>query len=275
MVIAFLIRRNACGRKKLVTIVQEKPKIKVTLCFALIHKPSITTTYTKLISKINMTENEEYIYESIFNQVRMGFFSISEIKENIIEAIEDNRFDEEISEKWAFENIEQEFERLLEESKNWKRPTDSERLIEAFDELCKQNIIAIHNAGYTTSDGEYEVVEVERTLRENQVISDGYCFYHEQDLSRAITLKDSSLYIAYQKVNNSEDNVTLEVGKKIVKVLIDKGFEIEWNEDINSKILIPNFKWQYIYDEQKRDLWNYDIVAEMIIQKKQLPTSKI
>ncbi len=219
-----------------------------------------------------MNENEEFIYESIFNQVRMGFLSVSEIKENIIEEIEDNGFDKEISEKWAFENIEREFERLLEESKNWKRPTDSERLIEAFDELCKQNIIALHNAGYTTSDGEYEVVEVERALRENQVTSDGYCFYHKQDLSRAITPKDSSLYIAYQKVNNSDDNVTLEVGKKVIKVLTDKGFEIEWNEDVNSKILIPNFKWQYIYDEQKRDIRNYDKVAEIIIQKKQQST---
>lgn len=219
-----------------------------------------------------MTENEEFIYESIFNQVRMGFLSILEIKENIIEEIEDNGFDKEISEKWAFENIEQELERLLEESKNWKKPTDSERLIEAFDELCEQNIIALHNAGFTTSDGEYEVVEVERKLRENQVISDGYCFYHEQDLSRAITPKDSSLYIAYQKVNNSDDDVTLEVGKKVVKVLTNNGFKIEWNEDVNSKILIPNFRWEYIYDERKRDIQNYDEVADMIIQKKQPKT---
>ncbi|WP_405207094.1 DUF6891 domain-containing protein [Aquimarina sp. LLG6339-5] len=218
-----------------------------------------------------MTENEEFIYESIFNQVRMGFLSISEIKENIIEEIEDNGFEEEISKKWAFENIEQEFNRLLEESKSWKSPTDSERLIEAFDELCEKNIIALHNAGYTTSDGEYEVVEVERTLREYQVISDGYCFYHEQDLSRAITPQDSSLYITYQKVNNSDDKVTLEVGKRVAKILADKGFEIEWNEDINSKILIPNFKWQYLYDDKNRDLQNYNNVAEMII-KKQQPT---
>jgi len=215
-----------------------------------------------------MTENEEFIYESIYNQVRMGFLSVSEIKENIIEEIEDNEFDEEISEKWAFETIEKEFKTLLEESENWKRPTDSDRLIEVFDELCEQNIIALHNAGYTTSDGEYEVVEVERRLREYQVISDGYCFYHEQDLARAISPENSSLYLAYQKVDNSDDKVTLEVGRKVVKFLTEKGFEVEWNEDIKSKILIPNFKWQYTYSQRKRDLQNYDIVVEMMIQKK-------
>ncbi|WP_239774518.1 hypothetical protein [Tenacibaculum finnmarkense] len=46
-----------------------------------------------------MTENEEFIFESIYTQVRIGFSSISEIKENIIEEIEDNEFEKEISEK--------------------------------------------------------------------------------------------------------------------------------------------------------------------------------
>lgn len=218
-----------------------------------------------------MTENEEFIYESIFNQVRMGFLSISEIKENIIAEIEDNGFDEEISEKWASEIIGEEYNKLISESKNWKNPSDTEKLIEAFDELCKKNIIALHNAGYTTSDGEYEVVEVERNLRENQLTSDGYCFYHEQDLARAISLENPSLYIAFQKVDNSDDKVTLDVGKKVVKVLTDKGFEIEWNEDVNSKILIPNFKWQYIYNEKKRDLQNYMQTIELMSRKRQQP----
>ncbi len=222
-----------------------------------------------------MTENEEFIYESIFNQVRMGFLSIPEIKENIIEEIEDNEFTEEISEKWAFEIIDSEYNKLITESKNWKKPTDTEKLIEAFDELCENNIIALHNAGYTTSDGEYEIVEVEKSLRENQVTSEGYCFYHEQDLQSAISIKNPSLYIAYQKVDNSNEKVTLEVGKKVVKVLMDKGFEIEWEEDVNSKILIPNFKWQFLYNDEKRDLQDYEQVIEKMLPKKQLPTEAI
>ncbi|MGY6649442.1 DUF6891 domain-containing protein [Wenyingzhuangia sp. IMCC45574] len=220
-----------------------------------------------------MTENEEFIYESIFNQVRMGFLSISEIKENIIEEIEDNGFIEEMSEKWAFEIIDKEYQKLVSESENWETPTDTEKLIEAFDELCENNIIALHNAGYTTSDGEYEVVEVERNLRENQVISEGYCFYHEQDLSRAVSLENPSLYIAFQKVDNSDNEVTLSVGRNVVKILTEKGFKVEWNEDVNSKILIPNFKWQYIYDERKRDLQNYEQIVEIMSKKKQLPTT--
>ena len=101
-----------------------------------------------------MTENEAFIYESIFNQVRMGFLSLDEIQENILEEIEDNEFEDEISEEWAFDKIREENQKLLSESKQWKSPTDTERLIKAFDELCDQNIVALHNAGYTTSDGE-------------------------------------------------------------------------------------------------------------------------
>ncbi|MDO6491009.1 hypothetical protein Q4487_03360 [Cellulophaga sp. 3_MG-2023] len=215
-----------------------------------------------------MTENQEFIFESIFNQVRAGFTPISEIKENILEEIEDNEFDDEISEKWAIDTIEKEYNKLVLESKNWKNPTDTERLIEAFDELCSQNIIALHNAGYTTSDGEYEVVHVERSLLKKQTSSDGYCFYHEQDLSRALSTENPSLYIAFQKVNNSDNNVTLEVGKKIVKVLTNKGFNVKWDNDVNTKILIQDFKWQHIYKENGRDLLDFDKVAELISENK-------
>ena len=209
-----------------------------------------------------MTENQEFIYESIVSQVRMGFLPIDEIKDNIIEEIEDNGFEDEISEEWANEQIDNEWENLISESKNWKSPNDTERLTEAFDELCDQNIIALHNAGFETSDGEYEVVEVERALRENGKMSEGYCFYHEQDLARAISKDNPSLYIAFQKINNEDDKISIEVGKKVVEVLKHHGFAVDWNESANTKILIPNFKWQRIYDEKNRDLQDYNDVIE-------------
>jgi len=43
-----------------------------------------------------MTENEQFIFDSIYNQIRIGFTSISEIKENIIEEIEENEFQKKI-----------------------------------------------------------------------------------------------------------------------------------------------------------------------------------
>ncbi|STD58931.1 DUF6891 domain-containing protein [Empedobacter falsenii] len=215
-----------------------------------------------------MTENEAFIYESIENQVRMGFLSLDEIKDNILDEIEDNEFENEISEDWATQHIEAEWQSMLNETKTWKSPTDIERLIAAFDELCDQNIIALHNAGYTTSDGEYEVVDVERKLQDNGIVSDGYCFYHEQDLSRAIAKEYPSLYIAFQKVDNEDDDVTIAVGKKVVEVLKKHQFEVDWNESPTSKILIPNFKWELFYDENNVDLLDYEAVAKHMIAKK-------
>lgn len=213
-----------------------------------------------------MTENEEFIYESIFNQLRMGFLSIDEIQENILEEIDDNEFEDEISEEWAFDKIREENQKLLSESKQWKSPTDTERLIKAFDELADKNIIALHNAGYTTSDGEYEVVEVERDLRENEEESDGYCFYHEQDLARAIALEDSSLFIAFQKVDNTDDATTIEVGKVVAEVLINNDFRIKWDGSARTKIEIPGFRWQKIFDEDARDLQDYSEVVDRMLQ---------
>ena len=218
-----------------------------------------------------MTENEEFIFESIFNQVRMGFVSVSEIKDTIFEEIEDNGFEDEISEEWASEIIDKEYNKLKSESQNWNKPTDTEKLIEAFDELCKENIIALHNAGFENSDGEYEVSEVEKALNKQKIASYGYCFYHEQDLSRAVSIENPSLFISFQKINNTDSNVTLEIGRKIVKILADKGLDIEWDEDVNQKILIKNFKWQYLYYEDKRDLQDYNDVIGLIINK-ELPT---
>jgi len=50
-------------------------------------------------------------------------------------------------------------------------------------------------------------------------------------------------------------------------VLTNKGFEIEWDENVNTKILIQNFKWQYLYDNQRRDILDYDKVIEIMLNQ--------
>ena len=111
-------------------------------------------------------------------------------------------------------------------------------------------------------------MDVEQKLRDNGIVSNGYCFYHEQDLSRAIAKEDPSLYIAFQKVDNEDDDVTIAVGKKVVEVLKKHQFEVDWNESPTSKILIPNFKWELFYDENNVDLLDYEAVAKHMIAKK-------
>ncbi len=211
-----------------------------------------------------MTENQEFIYNSIVTQVKMGLFSLEELEENILEEIEDNELEDEISEEWALKTINDEFNKHKEIAKSFKKSSDTERLIKAFDTLCKNNIIALHNAGYTSSEGDYEAVEVEIALRKENVISDGYCFYHQQDLEGVIELK-GDLHLRFNKVDNEDDEVSVKIGKRIVEILKQHDFNIEWDETANQRIKIKDFEWQWVYDENNRDLLDYDKVVEMMI----------
>lgn len=216
--------------------------------------------------KQSMSEDQQFIFDSIYTQVRSGFYSLEDIQNNIIEEIEDNGFEDEISEDWAYKQINAVNEELLKESESWGENTQTNRLIAAFDELAESKIIALHYTGYTMDDGEYEVVEVERTLNDNDEKSEGYCFYHGQDLERAV--RGEGLNISFQKINNESDVVSKEIAKKIVAVLEKHDLKVDWNGKASSKILLPEFKWQRIYDEDDRDLLNYNYVVDAILLNK-------
>nr|WP_298002792.1 hypothetical protein [uncultured Flavobacterium sp.] len=216
--------------------------------------------------KQSMSEDQQFIFDSIYTQVRSGFYSLEDIQNNIIEEIEDNGFEDEISEDWAYKQINAVNEELLKESESWGENTQTNRLIAAFDELAESKIIALHYTGYTMDDGEYEVIEVERTLNDNNEKSEGYCFYHGQDLERAV--RGDGLNISFQKINNESDVVSKEIAKKIVAVLEKHDLKVDWNGKASSKILLPEFKWQRIYDEDDRDLLNYNYVVDAILLNK-------
>lgn len=216
--------------------------------------------------KQSMSEDQQFIFDSIYTQVRSGFYSLEDIQNNIIEEIEDNGFEDEISEDWAYKQINAVNEELLKESESWGENTQTNRLIAAFDELAESKIIALHYTGYTMDDGEYEVIEVERTLNDNNEKSEGYCFYHGQDLERAV--RGDGLNISFQKINNESDVVSKEIAKKIVAVLEKHDLNVDWNGKASSKILLPEFKWQRIYDEDDRDLLNYNYVVDAILLNK-------
>lgn len=212
----------------------------------------------------NMSEDQKFIFDSIYTQVRSGFYSIEDIQSSIIDEIDDNGCADEVSEEWAFEQIDNMYEELLQESASWPTPTYTQRLVAAFDELAESKMIALHFPGYDHEDGEYEAEEVERTLIDNGTKSEGYCFYTGHDLDKAI--KGEGLSIHFQKLNNVSDAVSKEVANKIVEILRKHDFEVVWNNKANSPIFLPNFTWQKVYNEEDRDLLNYNHVIEMILE---------
>jgi len=109
--------------------------------------------------KQSMSEDQQFIFDSIYTQVRSGFYSLEDIQNNIIEEIEDNGFEDEISEDWAYEQIDRVNEELLKESESWGENTQTTRLIAAFDELAESKIIALHYTGFTNDTGNMKLLK--------------------------------------------------------------------------------------------------------------------
>lgn len=213
-----------------------------------------------------MTHNQENIDEIILSHVAFGLYSKSDIKEEIIATIEDEEL--EVPLDWVLQQIEFHWENKLQESQKWIKPTDVERLILAFDELCKQNITALHNAGYTTSDGIIAVTEIEQVLRNHNHKSDGFCFYNKQDLEQLLDNDNSSLWIAFNKLENTNDAIAVKIGEKVKKVLQKHGFTTQWNGKSTQRIEIKNMNWQRIYNENQPDLLDYTSVVNLILSQK-------
>lgn len=198
-----------------------------------------------------MSENQQYVYHAIVSQIRMGFKSPDEIYEYLTEMVEDEEMEDEIDMDWVKENLDREYaERVKASETEWRYPTDPYRLADAFEELRALGIIALHNAGYTISDGESDVVEIEQALREEGTMSEGYCFYHEQDLERAIDPDEPMLHLAFQKIDNSDPEVTAKLGKTIVEVLQKHHLNVDWNGDVNKRIIISPILWNKVYEEE-------------------------
>lgn len=72
--------------------------------------------------------------------------------------------------------------------------------------------------------------------------------------------------IAFQKIDNSDDTVTIGVGKKVAEKLKDNGFEVIWDGTAQTKIEIPNFDWEKIYKDSDEDLLNHNRVLEFMVK---------
>ena len=211
-----------------------------------------------------MSEDKQFIFDSIFTQVRSGFYSLEEIQINVIEDVDYYGFGDEISEGWVREQIQKVHKEFLEEYRNTKQSSDTKRLIAAFDELVlKHKIVALHAPGFITEDSEYEIVDVERTLNENDVASQGYCFYNGEDLDAAV--RGEQLILYFQKIENTSDATAKKLAQKIIVVLQNHGLNTEWDEKVSSPIILPGFKWQRIYEETARNLHDNNYVIDAIL----------
>lgn len=211
-----------------------------------------------------MTENEEYIFDHFLISIKSGLYSLEDIITDALEVIEDEGWENEISEEWVRENVKREFDKNTLASVKWKQPTDPDLLIKAFDQLCRQKIVALHNAGYTKQDAVYDAQDIWTDAEDEGLNPIGYCYYHGQDLERAI--HDDELSIGFYGATENNDKEAIIIGHKVVAALKEVGFDVEWNGSAAKRIVIKDFHWQNAFttEDEVEDKWGYDRVLKLM-----------
>ncbi len=93
-------------------------------------------------------------------------------------------------------------EEWKQKKEQWPAVTVCDRLDEAFEAINARGVIAIPNAGYFQSDGydDFREAYLEH-LKKSEVVGD--CFYHGQDLERAVF--GGGLYLAFGPTDPTDE----------------------------------------------------------------------
>jgi hypothetical protein len=181
-----------------------------------------------------MSEADDYILNAIKTWVWSGFYSPSDVDQMIGDILEDEA--DEASLRAA---VRPEFARKAAAQASWPTTTDCDRLDEAFKELNARGIIALQNTGLAMSDGIADVSQVLHQRGRKGV--KGYCFYHGQDLERAVA--GVGLWLAFGDLDQDPQKKA-EVGRTVKAVFERFGFRVEWNGDPETRLCLPDIDWK-------------------------------
>ena len=181
-----------------------------------------------------MSEEEKYILDSIKGWVWSGFYSESDIREMLYDILEEG-----CDEDMLLASIAPECAQKLLAEKEWPQITDFDRLHSVFYKLHEEGICALHNAGYTMSDGFEEVGEVVHDAPNGHYHS--FCFYHGQDVESAVNGR--GLMIAFGALENNEAK-SMQIGKRVAESLGEAGFKVERDGTITTRICLPAIDWK-------------------------------
>jgi hypothetical protein len=183
---------------------------------------------------IKRDDYDEPIEEEIRIRVWSGFHSLSDVL-TMIKDRDESDVDQEMLEEFA----RSEFQAKREAEATWPLVTDCVRLDEVFDSLNSAGIIALQNAGYTMSDGLGAVNEALASHHSEKV--QGYCFYHEQDVARAVD--GFGLWVAFGDIADTESGKR-EIGPLVKAEFERHGFMVQWDGNPDTRIDIPQIVWQ-------------------------------
>lgn len=196
------------------------------------------------------------VLEEIKKEILFGFEDQEQVFEDVCEMF----YGEPLDKSWLQAEIAKEFDIRKKESVSWQRPTDFEKLVKVFDQLNREKIISLHKAGHTRQDGESDCISIIKELESAETLNiKGYCYYHAQDLERAIK-KNGNLYIGYNGYNQ-DDTLAKQVANRIVELLQTESFKIDWSGSLDDRIKITEIDWKKLPDTID---YNYDRVFENV-----------
>ena len=131
-----------------------------------------------------------------------------------------------------------EFAAKREEERDWPATTDCDRLDAIFAQLTKGGILALANAGYTSSDAYGDAGAVIADSPKDQF--KGFCFYHGQDVERAVG--GYPLCVGFDATVDQAD-AKRAIGESVLAEL-KSGFSVDWNSDPETRMLITNLDWK-------------------------------
>jgi len=190
-----------------------------------------------------MNDLETHMLERIRYWVWSGFCSEEQVQDRLADMIEDEAgedADESVDEDMLQAAVTEAFDKKAAAEESWPAKTDCDKLNAVFKQLDDDGICAVHDAGYTMSEGYADVAEA---LHERGGLANysGYCFYHGQDVERAVD--GHGLSLAFGDLDDDKAK-TLRIGRAIAGALREAGFVVEWNESGETRIDLPKIDWK-------------------------------
>lgn len=121
----------------------------------------------------------------------------------------------------------------------WPAMTDCDRLDSVFHQMDGQGILALANAGYTTSDAHGDAWGIINEAPPGHYR--GFCFYHGQDVERAVL--GHSLWLGFDAVSE-EPAAKRALGEEIAGNLRQAAFYVVWNGDPETRMSIEGLDWK-------------------------------
>jgi hypothetical protein len=181
-----------------------------------------------------MSKTDDYMLNAIKVRVWSGFYDKDEVDEMLEDILEDG-----VDPDATYDAVDAEFEKKAAAEESWPAETDCDRLDRVFEALEASGLVALQNAGYTMSDGRGDVSEALEARGADKY--HGYCFYHGQDLERAVNGEGLMLAFADLKADPAKKKA---VGDEICAALAQAGFKTEWNGDPETRVSVPKIDWK-------------------------------